>query len=122
MLAVAALPLVPFPARASGESSTASVVRDTAGRQRVLIIDTPDTEADLFRIQAAALVSAWAGLIERDMRVVTRVGAPAFRVRLIGKDGGEKLDTVAPVSAADLVALIDAMPMRRAEAAARRDR
>ena len=60
----------------------------------------------------------WEGLIERDLHIVTRGEAAAFRVRLIGKDGGEKLDSAAPVSAAALFALIDAMPMRRAEMAA----
>jgi hypothetical protein len=36
-------------------------------------------------------------------------------VRLIGKDGGVKLDRDTPVAVAELFALIDAMPMRRAE-------
>jgi hypothetical protein len=39
----------------------------------------------------------------------------AFRVCLIGKDGGLKLSRTRPISAADLAATIDAMPMRREE-------
>jgi hypothetical protein len=84
-------------------------------KHRVLLIDTPATTAAEYQTQAAALLTAWAGLIERDLHLVTRANAAAFRIRLIGKDGGEKLDSSAPVSAEALFALIDAMPMRRAE-------
>ncbi len=84
-------------------------------KNRVLLIDTPAATAADYQTQASALLPVWSGLIERDLHVVTRVNATAFRVRLIGKDGGEKLDSSAPVSADALFALIDAMPMRRAE-------
>ena len=50
---------------------------------------------------------------------MTRTGAPAFRVRLVGKDGGVKLDQATPIEVTTLFALIDAMPMRRAEMASR---
>jgi len=85
-------------------------------KHRVLVIDTPHTAAADYQTQAAALLPVWAGLIERDLYIVTRGEAVAFRVRLIGKDGGVKLDAAAPVSAEALFALIDAMPMRRSEA------
>ena len=85
-------------------------------KHRVLVIDTPATTAADYQTQASALLPVWEGLIERDLYIVTRGEAAAFRVRLIGKDGGVKFDAAAPVSAEALFALIDAMPMRRAEA------
>lgn len=83
--------------------------------RRLLILATPTLDDPSFRAQAAALVSAWDGLIERDFRVLTETGATAFSLRLVGKDGGEKLRSLQPVSAASLFALVDAMPMRRRE-------
>lgn len=84
-------------------------------KHRVLVIDTPVTTAPAYQTQATALLPAWAGLLERDLHLITRDFAPAFRVRLVGKDGGVKLDRDTPVAVAELFALIDAMPMRRAE-------
>jgi hypothetical protein len=84
-------------------------------KHRVLLIDTPATTSADYQIQAAALLPAWAGLIERDLHIVTRGDAAAFRVRLIGKDGGVKLDAASPIPSEALFTLIDAMPMRRAE-------
>jgi hypothetical protein len=88
-------------------------------RHRVLVIDTPEQLTEDYRRQLASLDAAKAGLEERDLRVVTRTGAPAFRVRLIGKDGAVKLDQETPIEVTTLFALIDAMPMRRAEMAGR---
>ncbi len=88
-------------------------------RRRVLVIDAPEQVTEDHRRQLASLDAAKAGLEERDVLVVTRPGSPAFRVRLVGKDGGVKLDQGAPIETATLFALIDAMPMRRAEMAGR---
>lgn len=68
-----------------------------------------------------------AGLEERDILVQVvdpddrlyreykiAAGIP-FTVILIGKDGGEKYRSAKPVTSAHLFALIDAMPMRKAE-------
>ena len=52
------------------------------------------------------------------MEILTQT-AKAFRVRLVGKDGGVKLDRGEPVDIPTLFALIDAMPMRRAEMSGR---
>lgn len=87
-------------------------------RHRVLVIDTPSRQAEPYLRQSAALESASAGLRERDLHVVIQEGR-AFRVRLVGKDGGVKLDRGEPVDAPALFALIDAMPMRRAEMSGR---
>jgi hypothetical protein len=84
---------------------------------RVLVVDTPTVEHGDYVKQAAALLPDWPGWMERELVVLTRTGAAAFRVRLVGKDGGVKLDRPGLVSAEELRALIDAMPMRRAEAA-----
>ncbi len=83
--------------------------------QRVLIISAPSLTDDAYRTQAALLLPAWAGLLERDFTVQTRFDAPAFSVALIGKDGGEKLRRTTSLAPAELFALVDAMPLRRAE-------
>jgi hypothetical protein len=60
-------------------------------------------------------------LKERDLVVLERLGAPGFLVRLLGKDGGEKLRRETPVPVGEILALIDAMPMRREERRRRPD-
>lgn len=88
------------------------------GRHRVLVISTPSPHSAEFVRQRAALEAATAGLRERDVEIVTQV-ATAFRIRLVGKDGGVKLDSRESVDTAMLFALIDAMPMRQAEMSGR---
>ncbi len=83
-------------------------------QHRVLVVDTPSADAAEYRRQRSALEAAAAGLKERDLIVVTQ-SAPTFRVRLVGKDGGVKLDRAELVEVPALFALIDAMPMRQAE-------
>jgi len=83
--------------------------------RRVLIISAPSLTDDTYRTQAALLLSAWPGLLERDFTVETRFDAKTFSIVLIGKDGGEKLRRTKPLTPAELFALVDAMPMRRAE-------
>lgn len=87
-------------------------------RYRVLVIDTPSRESADYLQQSAALAAASAGLQERHVEIVTQT-AKTFRVRLVGKDGGVKLDRGAPVDTPTLFALIDAMPMRRSEMSGR---
>jgi hypothetical protein len=82
---------------------------------RRLVISAPGPEHPAYREQAAVLLPAWRGLIERDFIIETRFGPAAFSVVLIGKDGGEKLRQTTPLTPADLFALVDAMPMRQAE-------
>jgi hypothetical protein len=111
---------------AAGASAVASP--DLAvyrGVRRVLVVDQPAGNDPAFRTQLAAFEVVAAELAERDVEIVRVPGAPTFRVRLVGKDGGVKLDSARPVATAEVFALIDAMPMRRAEvaerAAARKD-
>jgi len=106
---------------AGGLSSPEAGLPDLAvhqWRHRVLIIDTPTQQSSEYLQQSAALAAASAGLQERHVQIVTQT-AKVFRVRLVGKDGGVKLDRGAPVDAPTLFALIDAMPMRRAEMSGR---
>lgn len=56
-----------------------------------------------------------AGISDRDLRVEYLTGADEFAVVLIGRDGGEKFRAGEPVSAAELFARVDEMPMRRRE-------
>jgi len=83
--------------------------------RRLLVISAPGPEHPDYREQAAMLLPAWRGLLERDFVVETRFGATAFSVVLIGKDGGEKLRQSTPLAPAELFAIVDAMPMRQAE-------
>ncbi|TNC14167.1 DUF4174 domain-containing protein [Methylobacterium terricola] len=86
--------------------------------------------------QEAIAAAAGRGMRERDLVVVRaigegreaaalrrRLGLPAtgFRAVLVGKDGGAKLDAAEPIPAETLFSTIDAMPMRREEAAGRRN-
>lgn len=52
------------------------------------------------------------------MITVRAAAGRGFEVVPIGRDGGEKLRSAAPVPPAELFARIDTMPMRRAEMAA----
>ena len=102
----------------TGESTTGLALPDLAAHQwkhRVLIIDTPSMQAAPYLQQISAFDAAAAGLKERDLEVITQTSAPAFRVRLVGKDGGVKLDRSTPMTTDELFTIIDAMPMRQDE-------
>lgn len=86
-----------------------------APNQRILLIAAPSLNDDAYRTQAALLLPALAGLNERDFVVQIQFGTKSFSVVLIGKDGGEKLRRATPLSPEELFAIVDAMPMRRAE-------
>lgn len=83
--------------------------------QRILLIAAPSLNDDAYRTQAALLLPALAGLNERDFVVQIQFGTKSFSVVLIGKNGGEKLRRATPLSPEELFAIVDAMPMRRAE-------
>lgn len=87
------------------------------GQARVLLVNTPSVAHDaLYRDQAALWLPDWAGWVERDVFILTREGSGVFSVRLVGKDGGVKFTSTRPVTTRELFAIIDAMPMRQAEA------
>jgi len=60
-------------------------------------------------------LGAGPGMGAAQLRSRFGVAPGAFRVLLVGKDGGVKLSSSSPVSAQTLFATIDAMPMRRDE-------
>ena len=102
----------------TGKLTAGLALPDLAAQQwkhRVLIIDTPSLQSAPYLQQISAFDAAAAGLKERDLQVITQTAAPAFRVRLVGKDGGVKLDRDTPMTTDALFALIDAMPMRQEE-------
>ncbi len=101
--------------------------------RRVLIVAAPSAQDPALAAQRRILGSWSVKGDERDLTIVEVVGdqvrgagdtAPALRRKfrlaatftaiLIGKDGGEKLRSAHPFSAAVLERTIDAMPMRRA--------
>lgn len=86
-----------------------------ASPRRILVIAAPSRENPSYQQQAGELLAEWAGLIERDFVVQTQFGAKAFSVTLIGKDGGEKLRRESVLTTRELFAIVDAMPIRRAE-------
>lgn len=111
-----------------------------AWKYRLLVVFAPATDDSGLERQRHALAGATADLLERHMAVVeiidgktaTTLGKPLginasavenylgktdteFEVVLFGKDTGVKLRARQPVSAEDIFALIDTMPMRRRE-------
>ncbi len=116
-------PLVSDDARAAAPDDPAAY----AGTSRVLLVLA--ALDDIRTAQQARLLSAdRAGAAERDLVLVEpaaldqadlrrRYGvAPGrFAALLIGKDGGVKLRSDAPLSTRTLFEAIDAMPMRQAE-------
>ncbi|KQO73371.1 DUF4174 domain-containing protein [Methylobacterium sp. Leaf88] len=99
-------------------------------RSRVLVISAPEPGDPRVTAQRAALETARAGMMERDLvireafgdttearrlRAVLGLPADGFRVVLVGKDGEAKRTATAPIPADALFETIDAMPMRREE-------
>ncbi|MEM7694827.1 MAG: DUF4174 domain-containing protein [Pseudomonadota bacterium] len=122
-------------------SGSAVALDSVRWEYRPLLIFTPSgTDARLSR-QTTRLADAAAGLTDRRLavyiversRVFTTFGAPAtgvsakglrrrfrvpddaFKVVLVGLDGGAKLSVDAPITTQRLFAVIDGMPMRRRE-------
>jgi hypothetical protein len=129
------------------EPAAASVLADYRWNQRVVLLFAPTDTTTLVE-QAKDLLADKPGLVDRDLVVLAVVGqepprllfgppprsrpsAKALRERfdvaepigftaiLVGKDGGEKLRQTHPLRRDQLYSAIDAMPMRRGEAATR---
>lgn len=109
--------------------------------KRVLIVSAPAAKDEMYDKQMSAIDAARSAFEDRDMLLVTLLddgpatageralsvedvaGARAalavrpdtFALRLIGKDGGVKLASEAPVPMDEIYALIDRMPMRQRE-------
>ena len=107
----------------------------SAAPQRQLFIFAANAATPALAEQRRLLAERNTELAERDLTVIQIVGsrlagapgnamqlrrryhvtASQFRVLLIGKDGGVKLDRTEPVDTVELFATIDAMPMRKDE-------
>jgi hypothetical protein len=103
--------------------------------RRVLLVSAPSAQDATLAAQRRIIAGWKAAAEERDLSVVElvdgkvsgaadtgaslrqkyRLPGNAFTAILIGKDGGEKLRSSSPISAALLEDTIDAMPMRRNE-------
>jgi hypothetical protein len=124
----------------SQAQDAAQLMQDLSWEKRVLVIFAPDSSDPDLILQNTVLSAEQSGLIERHMTVIrvfadNRVSVDGeshddtgasfhqrfdaapdrFRVLLVGKDGGVKLDRDTPVSTGKLFSLIDSMPMRQHE-------
>lgn len=121
------------------EAAVPDPLQRYTGKSRVLLVFAPGEDDPMLTEQRRILTAAAQGTGKRDLVVVEIVGtqasgpamstedAPnalrkrfgvppaAFRVVLVGKDGGAKLSEAAPIAADRLFAVVDAMPMRRRE-------
>jgi hypothetical protein len=137
LVLLAALARAPAPAGAQAVAA----LRDYRWKQRVLVVFAPDAAAPAYQAQRAELARHAADLAARDVRVLFVLDAPPpgdtsaeppararalrralgvpgaeFRAVLVGKDGGVKRRSRAPLTADALRATIDGMPMGRDEA------
>jgi hypothetical protein len=115
--------------------AAAPMVAEMQWDRRVLLISAPSHADRALLAQRAVFFGMEQAAVERDLSIVSIAGETVigaadtaaalrrryrlpddrFAVVLLGKDGGLKLRAAAPVSAAQLMGVIDAMPMRRAE-------
>ena len=101
-----------------------------AWKARVLVVLAADPACPAVAEQKRQVESMGGGVAERDLVVVqlhagsvearalrTRLGLDEepFQAVLVGKDGGAKLRAAKPIGARELMATIDAMPMRQDE-------
>ena len=99
-------------------------------KARVLVVLAADLDSPALAEQKRQIESLKGGAAERDLVLVqppagsaeakalrTRfgLGDEAFQAVLVGKDGGAKLRATKPITARELMATIDAMPMRQDE-------
>jgi Domain of unknown function (DUF4174) len=97
---------------------------------RVLVVLAADPESPDLAEQSRQVESLKDGAAERELVVVQPpagsaeakalrmrlgLGNEPFQAVLVGKDGGAKLRAAKPISALELMATIDAMPMRQEE-------
>jgi hypothetical protein len=127
-------------------AQTGSGLGQHTWRDRPLLVFSPGGKTANYLAQARALAGARAGLEERQvvvyhifadgglapggtplpqaqvlaLRQQFQVATGEFCAVLVGKDGGEKFRSAAPILAEHLFGIIDAMPMRRAETKGRK--
>ncbi|MDR5761386.1 DUF4174 domain-containing protein [Caballeronia sp. LZ035] len=122
----------------AGAGAAPSSVEQYAWQKRLLIVFAGNADSAALSKQRATIKGS-KGFTERDLLVIEVIGddvqgvgdsasalrqrygvkAGTFRVLLVGKDGGVKLDSHEPIESRDLFKTIDAMPMRKQEASGR---
>lgn len=129
LLAAALAALPALPAGAAGDPLAAH-----RWRSRVVVALAPSPADPALAAQRRIFAALGSAARERDLVLVVAIdgtsdgdalrrrfgGGPGFRAVLVGKDGGEKLASAAPLGREALLPLIDAMPMRRDEMSRRR--
>ncbi|KQP24457.1 hypothetical protein ASF27_10095 [Methylobacterium sp. Leaf102] len=115
---------------ASGTMAAENPLAAHRWKARVVVMSAPGLDDPHLMRQRALLAAVPDGVRDRDLVVLEAVGTTAearglrarlglpdasFRVVLVGKDGGTKLDSATPLPAETLFSTIDAMPMRRDE-------
>jgi hypothetical protein len=114
--------------------TTATAEHDPLARYRwtarVLVVFAADPDSSDLAEQRRHIESLKDGAAERELVVVQPaagsadakvlemqlgLGTEPFQAVLVGKDGGVKLRAAKPISALELMATIDAMPMRQDE-------
>ncbi|WP_461451360.1 DUF4174 domain-containing protein [Mucilaginibacter sp.] len=83
--------------------------------ERILDIYARGFHDPLYMQQMRLLNADPKGLQERDVILRQHFGTYDFKIVLTGKDGGKKYSSGKIVTLAKLYAIIDAMPMRKAE-------
>jgi hypothetical protein len=108
-------PLLIFHADAQGQPSS-----DASVREQLAWIDAHQAELKARDVVVVPIptkngYAAFSPQEERSLQERFHVESGKFTIVLVGKDGGEKLRSHAPVTIGKLDALIDAMPMRQQE-------
>jgi hypothetical protein len=73
-------------------------LKDSAAERELVVVQPPAGSAE-----------------EKALRMQLGLGNEPFQAVLVGKDGGAKLRATKPITALELMATIDAMPMRQNE-------
>ncbi len=87
----------------------------TNSSKRILDVFGKDANDNSYAEQLRILNADPKGINERDIVIRKHLGAPAFKVVLTGKDGGQKYTSDKVITLEKLYGIIDAMPMRRDE-------
>ncbi len=120
--------------------TNASAMSDYQWKKRPIIVFSPTDSDARFVRQKGIINGNRTNFLDRDVVVIYVIGSTmshdlgagpgmsgaalrsrfrasegSFRILLLGKDGGIKLDSPAPIAAVDIFNEIDRMPMRRDE-------
>ncbi|UKT64964.1 DUF4174 domain-containing protein [Pedobacter mucosus] len=94
-------------------------VLQTNSSKRIIDIYAKDKFDKLFIEQTKVFAANTGGMKERDIIVKEHFGASAFKITLTGKDAEVKYTSKSIFPIQKLYSIVDAMPMRKNEAAKR---